>query len=53
MTEVRTLVDNYPTPDELWAETYAEKEASTQHWRDNFSAVPFEDEGGSWEACYF
>ncbi|MEW4983754.1 MAG: EcoAI/FtnUII family type I restriction enzme subunit R [Cycloclasticus sp.] len=52
-TGVEGYVDNYSTPDELWAETYVEKEASTQHWRDNFSAVPFEDKGGSWEARYY
>lgn len=52
-TGVEGYVDDYPSPDELWGETYSEKEASTQHWRDNFSAVPFEDKGGSWEARYY
>lgn len=52
-TGVEGYVDTYPTPEELWAETYSEKEASTQQWRDNFSAVPFEDRGGSWEARYY
>ena len=33
----------YPTPDELWAMTFAEANA----WRDRFAAVPFEDKGGS------
>src|SRR5690606_13949651 len=33
----------YPTPDELWAMTFAEENA----WRDRFAAVPFEDKGGS------
>jgi type I restriction enzyme R subunit len=33
----------YPSPDELWAMTFAEPNA----WRDRFAAVPFEDKGGS------
>jgi type I restriction enzyme R subunit len=32
-----------PTPDELWAMTFAKANA----WRDRFAAVPFEDKGGS------
>ena len=42
-------VDRYPTPDELWAANFAE----TNEWRDRFSAVPFEDRGGTWEARYY
>ena len=42
-------VDSYPTPDELWAVNFAE----TNEWRDRFSAVPFEDKGGTWEARYY
>ena len=42
-------VDRYPTPDELWAANFAE----TNEWRDRFSAVPFEDKGGTWEARYY
>ena len=42
-------VDGYPTPDELWNETFAEPNS----WRDRFSDVPFEDKGGSWEARYY
>jgi len=36
-------VPRYPTPDELWNITFAKANA----WRDRFSAVPFEDKGGS------
>ena len=36
-------IARYPTPDELWAMTFAQANA----WRDRFSAVPFEDKGGS------
>lgn len=39
----------YPTPDELWAATFAEENA----WRDHFAAVPFEDKGGSHPTRYY
>jgi type I restriction enzyme R subunit len=39
----------YPTPDELWRYTFAEANA----WRDRFSAVPFEDKGGSHPGRYY
>lgn len=42
-------VDNYPSPQDLWNETYAV--ANT--WRERFAAIPFEDKGGSWEARYY
>jgi type I restriction enzyme R subunit len=42
-------VDRYPTPDELWQVTFPK----TNNWRDRFSAVPFEDRGGAWEARYY
>jgi len=34
----------YPTPDELWAQTFAE----SNRWRDRFAAIPFPDKSGSW-----
>lgn len=39
----------YPTPDELWDATFAERNI----WRERFGAVPFEDKGGFWEARYY
>ncbi|HOB51126.1 MAG TPA: DEAD/DEAH box helicase family protein [Acidobacteriota bacterium] len=39
----------YPTPDELWAMTFAEENA----WRDRFAAVPYEDKGGSHPTRYY
>jgi len=39
----------YPTPDQLWAETFTEANA----WRDRFAAVPFEDKGGSHPSRYY
>nr|WP_201449963.1 DEAD/DEAH box helicase family protein [Hydrogenophaga sp. PBL-H3] len=42
-------VASYPSPDELWALTFAELNA----WRDRFAAVPFEDKGGTWQGRYY
>jgi type I restriction enzyme, R subunit len=42
-------VDRYPTPDELWNQTFAKEE----EWRDRFGKVPFEDKGGQWQARYY
>ena len=42
-------IDAYPTPDELWDQTYAEK----NDWIERFGEIPFEDKGGQWEARYY
>ena len=42
-------VAGYPTPDELWALTFAEQNA----WRDRFAAVPPETKGGTWGGRYY
>jgi type I restriction enzyme R subunit len=42
-------VPHYPSPDELWNLTFAKQNA----WRDRFSAVPFEDKGGSHPSRYY
>jgi type I restriction enzyme R subunit len=42
-------VTHYPSPDELWAATYAEE----NEWRNRFADVPFEDKGGTWQARYY
>lgn len=39
----------HPTPEELWALTFAEANA----WRDRFAAVPYEDKGGSHPGRYY
>jgi type I restriction enzyme R subunit len=39
----------FPSPDELWAQTYAVANA----WRERFAAVPFEDKGGTWQGRYY
>jgi type I restriction enzyme R subunit len=42
-------VATFPTPDELWALTFAKVNA----WRDRFAAIPFEDKGGTWQGRYY
>jgi type I restriction enzyme R subunit len=42
-------VATFPTPDELWARTFATANA----WRDRFAAIPFEDKGGMWQGRYY
>ncbi len=42
-------VSHYPSPDELWNRTFAKQNA----WHDRFSAVPFEDKGGSHPSRYY
>ena len=39
----------FPTPDQLWAWTFAEENA----WRDRFAGVPIADKGGSWTSRYY
>lgn len=41
--------EHYPTPEELWALTFAEP----NDWRDRFAAVPFEDRGGLFRPRYY
>jgi type I restriction enzyme R subunit len=43
----------YPSPDELWAQTFAEADAASAAWRDRFAAIPFEDQGGTWQGRYY
>lgn len=42
-------IGSFPTPDELWAKTFAKK----NEWLEKFSAVPFEDVNGSKQARYY
>ena len=39
----------FPTPDELWASTFAR----TNAWRDRFAAVPTPDKSGSWQLRFY
>jgi type I restriction enzyme, R subunit len=40
---------HFPSPDELWQQTFAE----ANQWRDKFNSVPFEDVGGTKGARYY
>ena len=42
-------VSAFPSPDELWARTFAVANA----WRDRFAAIPFEDKSGQWQGRYY
>ncbi len=46
-------VARYPSPDELWEAAYGESEAQERYWRERFSAIPFHDKGGQWQARYY
>ena len=46
-------ISSYPTPDELWNATYGGAQSQEDLWRELFSAVPFEDKGGQWQARYY
>jgi type I restriction enzyme, R subunit len=52
-TGVEGDVIAYPTPDALWAMTFAQAEAQQNAWRDRFAAVPFEDKSGTWQGRYY
>jgi type I restriction enzyme R subunit len=49
ITTSEGLVGHFPTPDELWAATFAVPNA----WRERFAQVPFEDRSGSWDVRYY
>ncbi|MDD5201432.1 MAG: DEAD/DEAH box helicase family protein, partial [Terrimicrobiaceae bacterium] len=42
-------VEAYPTPEELWARTFAVENA----WRDRLAEIPFESKGGSHPSRYY
>ena len=42
-------IETYPTPEELWAMTFAEVDT----WRDRFADIPSEDKGGSHPGRYY
>ncbi|MFY8149969.1 MAG: EcoAI/FtnUII family type I restriction enzme subunit R [Prochlorococcaceae cyanobacterium] len=41
--------EGFPSPQELWARTFAEENA----WRDRFAAIPYPDKGGSWQIRFY
>lgn len=48
-TGVEGDVVTFPSPEQLWSQTFAEVNA----WRDRFATVPFEDRGGTWQGRYY
>ena len=50
-------IARYPTPEELWAMTYAQTHEHSSYqideWRNRFAAIPFEDKGGSHPGRYY
>ena len=48
-TGAEGYVPAWPSPEELWALTYAEANA----WRDRFAAVPFVEKGSDWTVRYY
>lgn len=53
LTGEEKLVDDYLSPDELWALTFEKPEETfTSLWRDEFSKIPFEAKG-DWTPRYY
>jgi type I restriction enzyme, R subunit len=52
-TGAEGAVEAYPTPDDLWAETFGDSGGEHNTWRERFGVVPFEDKGGFWQARYY
>jgi len=46
-------IDKFPSPDDLWNESFGKLENREKYWLDRFSAVPFETKGGQWQARYY
>jgi len=54
ITGEEKLVDDYLSPDELWALAYGESEPEKiKGWRQRFSEIPFETKSGSWQPRYY
>lgn len=54
LTGEETLVDDYLSPDALWALTFDKLEADfTKTWRERFSHCPYETRSGSWVLRYY
>jgi type I restriction enzyme, R subunit len=46
-------VAGFPSPEALWAQTFAQADPATAVWRERFAAIPFEDKGGTWQGRYY
>lgn len=49
LTGTEGLIEEYPTPAELWDMTFSE----ANEWRDRFAKVPDENKGGLWQPRYY
>lgn len=56
-TGAEGYINQYPTPDQLWAATFSEdnqwRDSLSETLRERFAAIPFEDKSGTWEARYY
>jgi type I restriction enzyme R subunit len=52
-TGAESDVAAYPSPEQLWAQTFGAEEAAASTWHQRFAAVPFEDKGGTWQGRYY
>ncbi len=48
-TGTERLVNQYPSPQELWNNVFAER----NDWRDRFASIPFQDKSGTWQLRYY
>jgi len=48
-TGAESLVEDFLSPDELWDKTFSDQ----NHWREEFSAIPFEDKSDTWQPRYY
>ena len=50
-------ITKFPTPDELWEQTFSpastEQQREVANWRERFFSYPFEDRGGTWQPRYY
>jgi type I restriction enzyme, R subunit len=42
-------VDDYLSPQDMWDQVFPQE----SNWRNSFSAIPFEDRGGTWQPRYY
>lgn len=58
LTQEESIVENYLTPEQLWALTFGPEDGSVEPdfasiWRTRFAAIPFDTKSGSWVPRYY